>query len=119
MLTHFAPGRKRLPRGVDYPIRRDARHRRYRIEPVAAELLLSAIDRARAPRRMECGRCGVRSFDLTLAVVGSSKLAIPVAIRSLSQSRPGCDQSDGGPDAACADVPREHHADGLCLTSNP
>jgi hypothetical protein len=32
---------------VDYPIKRDAQHRRYRIEPVAAELLLSAVDRAR------------------------------------------------------------------------
>jgi hypothetical protein len=47
VLTSLAAGRKRLPRDVDYPIKRDAQHRRYRIEPVAAELLLSAIDRAR------------------------------------------------------------------------
>jgi hypothetical protein len=46
VLTSLAAGRKRLPRDVDYPIKRDAQHRRYRIEPVAAELLLSAIDRA-------------------------------------------------------------------------
>jgi hypothetical protein len=53
VLTSLAAGRKRLPREVDYPIKRDAQHRRYRIEPVAAELLLSAIDRARgtAPPR--------------------------------------------------------------------
>jgi hypothetical protein len=56
VLTSLAAGRKRLPREVDYPIKRDAQHRRYRIEPVAAELLLSAIDRARGtapPRGME------------------------------------------------------------------
>jgi hypothetical protein len=47
VLTSLAAGRKRLPRDVDYPIQRDAQHRRYRIEPVAAELLLSAIDRSR------------------------------------------------------------------------
>jgi hypothetical protein len=47
VLTSLAAGRKRLPRGVDYPIKRDAQHRRYWIEPVAAELLLSAVDRAR------------------------------------------------------------------------
>jgi hypothetical protein len=47
VLTSLAAGRKRLPREVDYPIKRDAQHRRYRIEPVAAELLLSAVDRAR------------------------------------------------------------------------
>jgi hypothetical protein len=47
VLTSLAAGRKRLPREVDYPIKRDPQHRRYRIEPVAAELLLSAIDRAR------------------------------------------------------------------------
>jgi hypothetical protein len=46
VLTSLAAGRKRLPREVDYPIKRDAQHRRYRIEPVAAELLLSAVDRA-------------------------------------------------------------------------
>ena len=53
VLTSLAAGRKRLPREVDYPIKRDAQHRRYRIEPVAAELLLSAVDRARgtAPPR--------------------------------------------------------------------
>jgi hypothetical protein len=53
VLTSMAAGRKRLPPEVDYPIKRDAQHRRYRIEPVAAELLLSAIDRARgaAPPR--------------------------------------------------------------------
>jgi hypothetical protein len=32
---------------VDYPIERDLEARRYRIEPVAAELLLAAVDRAR------------------------------------------------------------------------
>jgi hypothetical protein len=32
---------------VNCPIERDARRRRYRIEPVAAELLFSAVDRAR------------------------------------------------------------------------
>ena len=47
VLTSLAAGRKRLPREVAYPIKRDAQHRRYRIEPGAAELLLSAIDRAR------------------------------------------------------------------------
>ncbi len=47
VLTSLAAGRKRLPREVNYPIERDAQHRRYRIEPVAAELLLSAVDRAR------------------------------------------------------------------------
>jgi hypothetical protein len=47
VLTSLAAGRKRLSRDVDYPINRDVQHRRYRIEPVAAELLLSAIDRAR------------------------------------------------------------------------
>jgi hypothetical protein len=54
VLTSLAASRKRLPREVDYPITRDARHRRYRLEPVAAELLLAAIDRARGtapPRR--------------------------------------------------------------------
>jgi hypothetical protein len=56
VLTSLAAGRKRLAREVDYPIKRDAQHRRYRIEPVAAELLLSAIDRARgtgSPRRWD------------------------------------------------------------------
>jgi hypothetical protein len=56
VLTSLAAGRKRLPREVDYPIKRDAQHRRYRIEPVAAELLLSAIGRARGtgpPRRWD------------------------------------------------------------------
>ena len=33
---------------VDYPIERDRELRRYRIEPVAAELLLAAVERARA-----------------------------------------------------------------------
>jgi hypothetical protein len=53
VLTSLAAGRKRLPREVDYPIERDAQHRRYRIEPVAAELLLAVVDRARgiAPPR--------------------------------------------------------------------
>jgi hypothetical protein len=53
VLTSLAAGRKRLPRGVDYPIKQDAQHRRYRIKPAAAELLLSAVDRARgvAPPR--------------------------------------------------------------------
>jgi hypothetical protein len=53
VLTSLAAARKRLPRQIDYPITRDAQHRRYRIEPVAAELLLAAVDRARgiAPPR--------------------------------------------------------------------
>jgi hypothetical protein len=48
MLTSLAGARKRLPRDVDYPIQRDRELRRYRIEPVAAELLLAAVERARA-----------------------------------------------------------------------
>jgi hypothetical protein len=47
VLTSLAAGRKRLPRDLDYPIKRDAKGRRYRIEPVAAELLLAAVDRVR------------------------------------------------------------------------
>jgi hypothetical protein len=45
--TSLAAARKRLPLDVDYPIERDLEARRYRIEPVAAELLLAAVDRAR------------------------------------------------------------------------
>ena len=48
VLTSLAGARKRLPRDVDYPIERDKDLRRYLIEPVAAELLLGAIERARA-----------------------------------------------------------------------
>jgi hypothetical protein len=48
VLTSLAGARKRLPREVDYPIERDKDLRRYRIEPVAAELLLGAVERARA-----------------------------------------------------------------------
>jgi hypothetical protein len=48
VLTSPAGARKRLPRNVDYPIERDRDLRRYRIEPVAAELLLGAVERARA-----------------------------------------------------------------------
>jgi hypothetical protein len=48
VLTSLAAARKRLPFGVDSPIQRDPELRRYRIEPVGAELLLGAIDRARA-----------------------------------------------------------------------
>jgi hypothetical protein len=48
VLTSLAGARKRLPRDVDYPIERDTDLRRYRIEPVAAELLLGAVERARA-----------------------------------------------------------------------
>ena len=48
VLTSLASARKRLPRDVDYPIDRDRELRRYRIEPVAAELLLGAVERARA-----------------------------------------------------------------------
>jgi hypothetical protein len=47
VLTSLAAARKRLPRDVDSPIERDSELRRYRIEPVGAELLLRAIDRAR------------------------------------------------------------------------
>ena len=48
VLTSLAGARKRLPRDVDYPIERDKDLRRYRIEPVAAKLLLAAVERARA-----------------------------------------------------------------------
>jgi hypothetical protein len=48
VLTSLAGARKRLPRDVEYPIERDKDLRRYRIEPVAAELLLGAVERARA-----------------------------------------------------------------------
>jgi len=48
VLTSLAGARRRLPRDVDYPIERDTDLRRYLIEPVAAELLLGAVDRARA-----------------------------------------------------------------------
>jgi hypothetical protein len=48
VLSSLAAARKRLPLDVDYPIERDKDLRRYRIEPVAAELLLGAVDRARA-----------------------------------------------------------------------
>jgi hypothetical protein len=48
VLTSLAGARKRVPRDVDYSIRRDRDLRRYRIEPVAAELLLAAVERARA-----------------------------------------------------------------------
>jgi hypothetical protein len=48
VLTSLAGARKRLPRDVDYPIERDKDLRRYRIEPVAAEILLGAVARARA-----------------------------------------------------------------------
>jgi hypothetical protein len=37
--TPLAGARKRLPRHVDNPIERDKDLRRYRIEPVAAQLL--------------------------------------------------------------------------------
>jgi hypothetical protein len=47
VLTSLAAARKRLPFDVDSPIKRDSDLRRYRIEPVGAELLLGAIDRAR------------------------------------------------------------------------
>jgi hypothetical protein len=47
VLTSLAAARKRLPLDVDSPIERDSELRRYRIEPVGAELLLRAIDRAR------------------------------------------------------------------------
>jgi hypothetical protein len=47
-LTSLAGARQRLPRDVAYPIERDKDLRRYRIEPVAAELLMDAVERARA-----------------------------------------------------------------------
>jgi hypothetical protein len=47
VLTSLAAARKRLPFDVDSPIKRDSELRRYRIEPVGAELLLGAIERAR------------------------------------------------------------------------
>jgi hypothetical protein len=48
VLTSLAGACKRLPRDVANPIERDKDLRRYRIEPVAAELLLEAVERARA-----------------------------------------------------------------------
>jgi hypothetical protein len=48
VLTSLAGARKRLPRDVDYPIERDKDLRRYLIEPVAAQLLLGAVERVRA-----------------------------------------------------------------------
>jgi hypothetical protein len=60
VLTSLAGARKRLPRDVDYPIERDKDLRRYRIEPVAAELLLGAVERARAAglvARRSSARC--------------------------------------------------------------
>ena len=48
VLTSVAAARKRLPLDVEYPIERDRELRRYRIEPVAAELVLGAVERARA-----------------------------------------------------------------------
>jgi hypothetical protein len=48
VLTLLAGARKRLPRDVGYPIERDKDLRRYRIEPGGAELLLGAVERARA-----------------------------------------------------------------------
>ena len=50
VLTSLAAARKRLPVDVDSPIQRDKELRRYRIEPVGAELLLGAINRARGAR---------------------------------------------------------------------
>jgi predicted RNase H-like nuclease len=50
VLISLAAGRKRLPRDVDYSIELDKDLRRYRIEPVAAELLLDAIARALVSR---------------------------------------------------------------------
>jgi hypothetical protein len=47
VLTSLAAARKRLPVDVNSPIQRDPEARRYRIEPVGAELLLGAINRAR------------------------------------------------------------------------
>ena len=51
--------------------------------------------------------------------VRGNYLAIPLAIRLMSQHRPGCVWTDGGPDATCGDALREHHSDGSWLTSNP
>jgi hypothetical protein len=48
VLTSLAGARKRLPRDVDDPIERDKDRRRHRIEPVAADLLLGGVERARA-----------------------------------------------------------------------
>jgi hypothetical protein len=46
VLTSLAGAPNRLPRDVDDPIERDKVLRRNRIEPVAAELLLGAVERA-------------------------------------------------------------------------
>jgi len=105
---------------VDYPIKRDAQGRRNG-EPVAAKVLLSAVDRARrtAPPRMKPVDVGVQRFDLTFCPWPVIRLAIPLAIRSLLPCWPGCNQADGELDSTCGDSPRQHQADGSCLTSNP
>jgi hypothetical protein len=55
VLTSLAGARKRLRLGVEYSIERDKELRRYRIEPVAAKLLLGAVERARAAGLLQGG----------------------------------------------------------------
>jgi len=45
-------------------------------------------------------------------------LAIPLAIRSWSHSRPRCHWLDDEPDPTCGDALRRHRSDGSCLTRN-
>jgi hypothetical protein len=61
----------------------------------------------------------VLSGAATSTVSSWTRVAIPLAIRSLSRSQSRCDRPDDGPDPTCADAPRWHEADGSCLTSNP
>jgi hypothetical protein len=46
------------------------------------------------------------------------RLAIPLAIRSLRRSLPGCDRLDDGPDPTCGDAPRKHQPDRCWLTTD-
>jgi hypothetical protein len=66
VLISLAAGRKRLPRDVDYSIELDKDLRRYRIEPVAAELLLDAIARALVSRRYDL-KLWIGSGDVSAA----------------------------------------------------
>ena len=46
-------------------------------------------------------------------------LAIPLAIRLMSQHRTGCVRPDGEPEPTCSDALGQHQSDSLCLASNP
>jgi hypothetical protein len=66
------------------------------------------------------GDLKVPTTSLTTSVIWNlARLAISLAIRSLSLRRPGCRQADGRLNSTCGDAPREHQPDGWCLTSNP